>query len=390
MARIRTKGEGTIFYSNAFKKWIGQFHNGYKENGKPNRKTIYGNSQKEVKEKMLKLQNLVLKDDYCDKSSVTFYDVAINIIETKYESNRISETSYGRLLGTLNKLKPIHNIEMQKISSVDLQKFLVSQVDLADSYIEKIYTFMNQVFKEAIKRKLINSNPMELTMKPKSKQAPVTQELAFTLEEEKLILDNLEKEKFRNVFMIAFHTGMRIGEILALTPSDIDLDKRLIKITKTLTKDKNGKPIVGTRAKTLNGIRTIPYIKELEPYLKDAIKNYEKNTHHLLFQENDSPIANSTINSQFKRICKNLNINVKPRLIVRPNKKIHSQTSNVHTHMIRHTYATRCIESGMPAVVLQRLLGHKDVSITLNTYTSVFNAFQEDSLNSYINYMNNK
>lgn len=57
--------------------------------------------------------------------------------------------------------------------------------------------------------------------------------------------------------------------------------------------------------------------------------------------------------------------------------------------MIRHTYATRYIESGMPPVVLQRLLGHHDVSITLNTYTSVFNAFQVDSLNSYISYMNN-
>ena len=58
-------------------------------------------------------------------------------------------------------------------------------------------------------------------------------------------------------------------------------------------------------------------------------------------------------------------------------------------HYLRHTYGTRCIEAGMTAVVLQRLMGHKDVSVTLNTYTSVFNKFKEDELEKVNNYLNN-
>lgn len=65
------------------------------------------------------------------------------------------------------------------------------------------------------------------------------------------------------------------------------------------------------------------------------------------------------------------------------------KTSSANTHMLRHTYATRCIEAGVPAEVLQRLLGHKSISITINTYTTIFNKFKENALENYINYIKN-
>ena len=74
------------------------------------------------------------------------------------------------------------------------------------------------------------------------------------------------------------------------------------------------------------------------------------------------------------------------------NKKdrpINLKTSTVNTHMLRQTYATRCIEAGIPAPVLQKLLGHKDISVTINTYTTIFNKFKEDALNNYIKYIEN-
>lgn len=63
-------------------------------------------------------------------------------------------------------------------------------------------------------------------------------------------------------------------------------------------------------------------------------------------------------------------------------------SKDISTHALRHTYATRCIESGMNAVVLQKLMGHTDVKITLNTYTSVFNDFKESELNKVSKYLN--
>ena len=65
--------------------------------------------------------------------------------------------------------------------------------------------------------------------------------------------------------------------------------------------------------------------------------------------------------------------------------------TDITSHSLRHTYGTRCIEAGMRAVALQRLMGHTDVAITLNTYTSVFNKYKETELEKVNNYyMNNE
>lgn len=121
------------------------------------------------------------------------------------------------------------------------------------------------------------------------------------------------------------------------------------------------------------------------------------NKNNLLFCHlNGSIIAPATINTQFKKICKNANIKVveTKKKTSKKNKDgeniyVNLKTSSANTHMLRHTYATRCIEAGVPAEVLQRLLGHKNISITINTYTTIFNKFKENALENYINYIKN-
>ncbi len=57
--------------------------------------------------------------------------------------------------------------------------------------------------------------------------------------------------------------------------------------------------------------------------------------------------------------------------------------------MLRHTYATRCIEAGVPAEVLQKLLGHKDIETTINTYTTIFDKLKKEQVDKYVEYMSN-
>ena len=66
---------------------------------------------------------------------------------------------------------------------------------------------------------------------------------------------------------------------------------------------------------------------------------------------------------------------------------IKSQTSTYNQHMLRHTYATRMIEAGVPAEVLQKLLGHTNVTVTINTYTSIFNKYKQKHIDRYVEYM---
>lgn len=394
----RGNGEGTIYFSENLNKWVGQFTAGRKSDGRLNRKSVYGNTRKEVKEKMTKALSDVQQNTYIDKTNITIGQLGEDIINRKYESNNIAEVTYNRLLGTFNHIKEsnLYNTKIQKVTTQELQEFMNSQKKYSNSYIDKIYELLGSIFKEAINRDYIYKNPLNMVLKPKSEKLDKKIE-ALSIEEQKGFVEALNNESYKNIFLIALHSGMRIGEILALTPNDIDFDNRLIHISKTLTKDKKGKVKLGERTKTYNSNRDIPITTLLENVLKESLNNYITNKNNLLFcHSNGSIIAPATINTHFKKVCKNANIKV-IETKKKTNKKnkngeyiyVNLKTSSANTHMLRHTYATRCIEAGVPAEVLQRLLGHKNISITINTYTTIFNKFKENALESYINYIKN-
>lgn len=392
----RGNGEGTIYFSEKLNKWVGQFTAGRKSDGKLNRKSVYGNTRKEVKEKITKALADVQAKTYIEKNDTTISMLGKQIIDNKFNSNIISEATYGRALGTFEHIKnsEIADIKIQDVTVYELQEFINSKKDYANSYIDKIYEMLGSIFKEAIKKDIILKNPLVNVIKPKSSKKDKEIE-SLTIEEQKAFIGALENEQYKNIFLVALHTGMRIGEILALQPEDIDFKTNLINIDNTLTKNQEGKVIVGDTTKTYESTRKIPITIILKPILEDCLSSYIPNKNNLLFcHSNGSLIAPSTINSHFKKICKNANIKVATKQIKRKekNKKdrtINLKTSTVNTHMLRHTYATRCIEAGIPAPVLQKLLGHKDISVTINTYTTIFNKFKEDALNNYINYIQN-
>lgn len=392
----RGNGEGTIYFSEKLNKWVGQFTAGRKADGKLNRKSVYGNTRKEVKEKMTKALAEVQSKSFIDKSDITVEMLGKEIIDNKFNANLISQSTYGRTLETFQHIEKsdIAEIKIQDITTSELQDFLNSKTNYANSYIDKFYEMLGRIFEEAIRRNLILKNPLKYVVKPKSTKKDKEVE-ALTIEEQKAFVKELENEQYKNIFLIALHTGMRIGEILALKPSDIDLENNLINIDNTLTKNVEGKYIIGDTTKTYSSTRKIPITIILKPILEDSLINYINSKNNLLFCHlNGSIIAPNTINAHFKKVCKNANI----RVIIKPKKKkwkngkttlVNLKTSNVNTHMLRHTYATRCIEAGIPAPVLQKLLGHKDISVTINTYTTIFNKFKETALDNYIKYIQN-
>ena len=386
----RGNGEGTIFFSEKLNRWVGQFTAGRKADGKLNRKSVYGKTRKEVKEKMTKALAEVQTNTYIDKTDITIGQLGEELINKKIESNNIRESTYYRLEGTFKHIKEsnLYNAKIQKVTSVELQDFMNTKKDYANSYIDKIYELLNSIFKEAINREYIYKNPLNVVLKPKSLKNDKKVE-ALTTEEQKQFLQAVKGEIYENVFMIALYTGMRIGEILALTPDDIDLDNNIISINKTLTKNKDGKYILGKTTKTYNSCREIPITMLFKSNLEDALNNFISNKNNLIFtHSNGNIIAPSSINTAFKKICKNANIHCTIHKTRRDKKIINLKTSTCNTHMLRHTFATRCIESGMSAPVLQKLLGHKNIKTTINTYTSVFDKFRNDEMDKYINYIN--
>ena len=215
------------------------------------------------------------------------------------------------------------------------------------------------------------------TYKPKSTK-PTKVIRAMELKEQEKLTNYLksktiEEEPYKNAFLIQLYAGLRIGEVMALQTNDIDLENNLIKVTKTLTRNADGKIIMGSKTKTFAGIREIPIPDIIKDELKEQIEISKNNFDGQLFVSKVGKYADPrNANAILKRILIN-----------------EFKINDITTHSLRHTFGTRCIESGMAPVVVQRLMGHKDISVTLNTYTSILNKFKEDELQKLKDYYDN-
>ena len=193
----------------------------------------------------------VQSKSYIEKNDITISMLGEQLINDKYNANIITEATYGRALNTFNHIKnsDIADSKVQTVTAYELQNFINTKKDYANSYIDKIYEMLGSIFKEAIKKDIIIKNPLLTVIKPRSSKKDKEIE-SLTLEEQKAFVKALQNEKYKNIFLLALHSGMRIGEILALQPDDIDFKNKLLTIDNTLTKDKKGKVIIGETTKT--------------------------------------------------------------------------------------------------------------------------------------------
>ena len=264
------------------------------------------------------------------------------IRDKKYSANKIKDGQYKRITDTINKIRQskIGDFNIKDITSEDIQEFLNNNKDLSNSYIKKLYEQFNQAYEYAFRNKYINENPMDDVIKPTSDKKD-KEVRALTITEEKELSDyllstNLKIDRLKNVYLIQMYMGLRIGEVLALNKKDIDIDKQLIFVNKTLTTGKNDEVILGDTTKTYAGNRSIPIPNFLITILKEQLEISEFNRDNFLFlNDNENFIGDSNCNSNLKRILKN---------------KLNWSIDGISTHTLRHTFATRCIESGVNAV----------------------------------------
>lgn len=330
------------------------------------------------------------------KSSKTIIDIDKNIINEDLRLGKIKGNTYKRKTDTLKQLEkqPFANKPIAKVTREDVVNFLETLKPYSKSTIKQYYGLLCMAFGQASYEHIITENFLagwKRIEKPTSEYVS-RHEISLTLEDQKKIVDYLERTdiskcQYKYMFLLLVSTGMRVGECLVLDyTKDIDLEKGQIYINKTQTRDKSGKVIIGDTTKTYAGTRTINLNSISQKYLEYAYQHKVPNENNLLFcNKNKQMYSEGAVNSALKRIAKKLNIGTYTDL----NKNGEKVTkTNVHTHMLRGTFATRCAEAKVDKSVLQKIMGHKDNDVTDKYYIDVDTAFEKrenSSLESYLN-----
>lgn len=250
-------------------------------------------------------------------------------------------------------LEYLKNKRLYKLKKIDFNPYIeYLSRELSSATVRNILT----IFKSLLKFLEERCN-LELKLNLINSPKPKTKEIKVLNKNE---IKKLEKycytsSKYKSVgILLSLYTGMRLGEICALKWNDIDIEKGVVFVTKTLQRIYvgNGKTVILTNeAKTFSSVRTILIPNKLLEFLKLIRKRQKcKGEAYVLTGEIDKFVEPRTLERYFRIVLNNLKI------------------KNFKFHILRHTYATNCINLGMDPKALSILLGHSDTKITLDRY----------------------
>lgn len=371
MVKKRANGEGTVYFLEKQQKWCAEitwFDNG----GNKQRRSWKSSKQAEVKTKLADFKKqLLLNGVESTKESKSFRQFSeewLNVILKP----KLKPTSYERKVCTLENqvYKHIGAIPINKLTHSQIQKMVndLSDSGLSYSTVKKAYEAVSGCMRYYRIKNSTSFNPCEGISLPELKRKESSDIKFFTQEERKQIVDEATRE-FENgvpvyrlgwAYVLLLYSGLRVGELCALTWKDIDFQEKTIKVHKNAVeyceKDEKGisHSVLQTQnsTKTKSGIRTVPMTQKAHFALSELQKitgQYE----YIITSSNGHRIRPSRLGQTFSLILSALGMD------------------RVGVHTLRHTFATMLFYNGCELKVVSEILGHSNTKITENIYIHI-------------------
>jgi integrase len=355
----RGNGEGTISRRKDG-RWEGRY---YVPTGNgPKRRVIYGKTRTEVSDKLTKaLSDRTDGIVYNDENTTIGEYLDVWLKGSVYGSVRRS--TYDRDTNLVNNhIKPIlGGLKLKTLNSAHVQSFYRGRLDagLSGSTVHKMHDILRRGLAQAVKWHLVPRNVADVVKPPR----PVPKEMvALSTDETHKLLETASGDRLEALYILAIHTGMRQGEMLALRWQDVDMENAVVSVRRTLTRS-GGKVAFGEpkTKKSRRSIRLTPQgVGGLRSHLERQLRDMEILGDHyrdqgLVFTtDTGAPVNPSNLRQRsFAPLLKRAGL---------PHMRFHD---------LRHTCATLLLSRGVNPKFVQELLGHATVAITLDTYSHV-------------------
>ena len=321
-------------------------------NGK--RKVFYADTQRELNKKILAYQGE-------QEKGKIFSEVAEDWKEEAYP--KLSPNTLSAYNGSLNRiLNTFENDKIDKITPLKIENYLkkVTALGFARHTVNNDRLILNLVFNYSVVKGYIHINPCTAVKTPKNtkkqKRKPVS------VHERKIVSNTVDTPMGFFAFFLLY-SGLRLGEALALKGEDINFNENIITVNKSLYWDGNQPKI--KEPKTESGIRQVALLDILKPYLKNIKKN------DIVFSFNGGYYTKTVFSKHWKKYAKENNISSTP-------------------HCFRHSYASILYDAGIQPKDAQALLGHAQLSTTMDIYTDIEESRKIQTANLLNKYVHTK
>lgn len=361
--------KGENIYKRKDGRWEGRYIK-KREDGKIHYGSVYARNYRDVKQKLDDVKKNLNKKPHI-VSAGSMEEIGNHWLASM--SGMLKDSSinkYGDLLRCYI-LPEFGESEFSEITNQNIIDFTSSLLSnggmkrqgLAPSTVAEILSTMNSIRVYALKRDFtVSFSPECVNIRREQKEIRV-----FSAEEQEILLTYLHKNMnpIALGILLCFFTGVRIGELCALTWEDFSLTEGKMQVRKTMQRirvDGSAKQKTEVRISAPKSVRSIRIIP-LPEAMMELLKKYYTPGTYLLTCEQERFVEPRTMQNHFKGILSSCNI------------------SDANFHAIRHTFATRCIEFGFDVKSLSEILGHASVSITMNRYVHPTMALKRENMN---------
>ncbi len=368
----RGNGEGSIYFRKSDGKWVGSIT---LENRK--RKVFYGKTRKEVQEKLKAALHEQQQGTLVKSSSQTVAQFLADWLENVHR-RRVRPRTYERYSEVINLhlIPALGHYQLQKLTAQHVQAFYTKKEDegLASTTIHYYHSVLHNALNVAVKWGLIAKNVCDLVTPPRKERfdiKPLTEEQAQTF------LTTVRGHKWEALFTLALATGMRRGELIGLKWQDINFKAGTLQVVRVLTRVPTKMPkrehvYVEAEPKTEKSRRSVL----IAPFALEALKE------HRVRQLAAKLKAGSNWQEHDYVFCTLHGTHLNPNHIVDEFKKLLKQAGlpNIRFHDLRHSAASLLLSLGIHPKVVQELLGHTQISITMDVYSHLLPGMQKDAM----------